>query len=202
MQKAHEALEQAELLRGDDPEWYNAMLVASAAQHWDRGKADALVDESLSREPGYYYIARIQADNLLPKWYGEPGETERFVAKVADRIGAAEGDATYFLISEYILIQAEKCIPCTPPTMSWARLRRGYAAIERLYGTNNFEKNAYAFLAVRAGDRETARQAFDKIGENWNPDVWETKKRFESGRIFPNLIPVPLGPPKAAGPAH
>lgn len=202
MQKARETLEEARQTSRGDPEWYSAMLVASAAYDWNREKADALVDESLSLEPGYFYIARIQADNLLPKWYGEPGDTERFVAKVADRIGGAEGDATYFFIAEYTLIAAEKCIPCTPPTMSWARLRRGYAAIEHLYGTNNFEKNAYAFLAVHAGDRETARRAFEKIGENWNPDVWETKARFESGRMFPNLIPVPLGPPKSAGPAH
>lgn len=202
MQKAHEMLEQAEQIRHGDPEWYTSMLVASAALDWNSDQADALVDESLREEPGYYYIARIQADNLLPKWYGEPGDTERFIAKVADRIGAAGGDATYFLIAEYILTAAEKCLPCEPPALSWARIRRGYAAIEHLYGTNNFEQNAFAFLAVRAGDRETARQAFEKIGENWNPDVWETRARFESGRMFPNLVPVPLGPPKTAAPAH
>jgi hypothetical protein len=202
MQKAHEALEQAKQIGRDDPEWYNSMLVATAALEWDADKADALVDESLSREPGYFYIARIQADNLLPKWYGERGDTERFVAKVADRIGGADGDATYFFVAEYLLTQAEKCIPCAPPTMSWTRIRQGYAAIQRLYGTNNFEMNAYAFLAMRAGDRETARQAFEKIGENWNADVWETKRRFESSRLFPYLKPVPLARPRESSPVH
>ena len=52
------------------------MLVASAAHDWNRVKADALVDESLSLESGYFYIARIQADNLLPKWYGKLGDTD------------------------------------------------------------------------------------------------------------------------------
>ena len=178
------------------------MLATTTAQDWDRAKTDALVDESLSREPGYFYIARVQADNLLPKWYGEPGDTEQFVAKVADRIGGAEGDATYFFVSEYILTEAEKCIPCSPPTMSWERLRRGYAAIEYLYGTNNFEKNAYAFLAVHAGDRETARRAFERVGDNWNPDVWGSKARFESGRLFPFLKPVPLARSKGTNSAQ
>ena len=202
MQKAREALEQAGQAGRGDPEWYNAMLATTTAQDWDRAKTDALVDESLSREPGYFYIARVQADNLLPKWYGEPGDTEQFVAKVADRIGGAEGDATYFFVSEYILTEAEKCIPCSPPTMSWERLRRGYAAIEYLYGTNNFEKNAYAFLAVHAGDRETARRAFERVGDNWNPDVWGSKARFESGRLFPFLKPVPLARSKGTNSAQ
>lgn len=196
MQKAREALEQADPIRRGDPEWYSSMLVASAALDWDRAKADTLVEESLRQEPGYYYVARLQADNLLPKWYGEPGDTERFVAKFSDQVGGAEGDAAYFFIAEFILTAAEKCIPCEPPTLSWARIRRGYAAIQSMYGTNNFEKNAYAFLAVYAGDRETARQAFAVIGDNWNPDVWETRRRFESGRMFPNLTPVPLARPK------
>lgn len=205
MQKARETLEQAEQIKHGDPEWYSSMLVATTALDWNSDKADALVDESLREEPGYYYIARIQAGNLLPKWYGQPGDTERFVARVADRIGGPKGDATYFFVAEDILTAAEKCVPCQPPTLSWARIRRGYAAIQRLYGTNNFEKNAYAFLAVHANDRETARRAFAVIGENWNPDVWETRRRFESGRMFPNLIPVPLGPPARqaqSGPAR
>ena len=198
MRKAFETLSEAEQISQSDPEWRNSMLVATTALGWDRAKADALVDESLSREPGYFYIARIQADNLLPKWYGEPGETEKFVASVADRIGGAEGAATYFFVAEYILTAAEKCIPCTPPTMSWKRIREGYAAIEHLYGTNKFERNAYAFLAVHAGDRETARRAFEVIGEDWDPDVWETKARFESGRLFPLLKPVPLAPARGS----
>jgi hypothetical protein len=202
MQKALDALKEAEQISRGDPEWYNAMLVATTAHDWNRADADALVDESLTKEPGYYYIARIQADNLLPKWYGQPGDTETFVAHVADRIGGAEGDATYFFVAEYILTAAEKCIPCTPPTLSWARIRRGYAAIEHLYGTNNFEKNAYAFLAVHANDRETARQAFEIIGNDWNPDVWESKARFQSGRMFPYLKPVPLAPPRGSGTTH
>jgi hypothetical protein len=197
MQKSLDTLNEAEQISQSDPEWRNSMLVATSALDWNRAKADALVGESLSREPGYFYIARIQADNLLPKWYGEPGETEKFVADVADRIGGVEGEATYFFVAEYILTVAEKCIPCTPPTMSWKRIREGYAAIQLLYGTNNFERNAYAFLAVHAGDRETARRAFEVIGDNWDPEVWETKARFESGRLFPILKPVPLAPPGA-----
>jgi hypothetical protein len=194
MQEARDVLEQAEKIGRSDPEWYKAMLVAASAQDWSRAQADALVDEALSREPGYYYVARVEADNLLPKWYGEPGDTEQFVSKVADRIGGAEGDATYFFVAEATLVDEQRCFQCSPPAMSWTRIRRGYAAVERLYGTNNYEHNAIAFLAVHAGDTQTARLAFERIGGNWDPDVWGSRARFDSGRLFPNLKPVPPAP--------
>ena len=202
IKKACDVLQQAQQISRGDPEWYDAMLIAAAARDWNRSEAEALVDESLSREPGYFYIVRVQADNLLPKWYGEPGDTEQFVAKIADRIGGADGDATYFFVAEAILTETTNCSLCSPPPMSWARIRRGYAAIERLYGTNNFEKNAYAYIAVQAGDRETARSAFKKIGENWNSDVWGSRALFERDRLYSNLKPAPPDPPQPASPAH
>jgi hypothetical protein len=202
IKEACETLEQARQISRDDPEWYNAMLIAAAAQGWNKSQSEALVAESLSREPGYFYIVRVQANNLLPKWYGEPGDTERFVEKTADRIGGAEGDATYFFVAESVLTETTNCSLCSPPPMSWTRIQRGYAAIARLYGTNNFEKNAYAYLAVQAGDRETARSAFEKIGDNWDPDVWGSRTLFERDRMFPNLKPAPLNPPEPANLAH
>lgn len=202
LKEASEVLEQAEQISRGDPEWYNAMLMVTAARDWNRSEADALVDESLRREPGYFYIVRAQANSLLPKWYGEPGDTERFVAKIADRIGGEEGDATYFFVAEAILTEPANCSLCSPPPMSWARIRRGYAAIERLYGTNNFEKNAYALIALQAGDRETARSTLEKIGENWDPEVWGSRALFESGRVFTNLESTPQEPPKSAGPTQ
>jgi len=196
MQKALQVLQQAEKISRDDPEWYNSMLVATSDQDWNRAQADALVDEALSKEPGYFYVLRVQADNLLPKWYGNPGDTEQFIAKAADRIGGPEGDASYFFVAEATLVAEERCFECSPPAMSWARICRGYAAVERLYGTNNYERNAIAFLAVRARDAQTARDAFKRIGDDWDPDVWGSKALFDSGRLFPNLKPVPHAPPK------
>jgi hypothetical protein len=202
VQEARETLEQAEQISRADPEWYTAMLIASAAVDWDMSKAEALVDESLSLEPGYFYIIRVQANNLLPKWYGEPGDTEQFVARMADRIGGAEGDATYFFVAETVLTSAVQCGPCSRPALLWARIRQGYAAVERLYGTNNYEKNACAFLALHAGDNETASRAFEEIGENWDPNVWESKAQFDGWRRFPGLKPVPLNPPQPDSSVH
>jgi hypothetical protein len=224
IEKARVALVQAEIISRDDPEWYDAMLVVANAQSWRGDQAGALVDKALSREPGYYYVARDAAEFLLPKWNGIPGGTQRFAWKVADKIGGAEGDATYFFIAEYVLvIQDCSCPGSHARGMSWPRIRKGYAAIERLYGTNDVELNAMASLAVRAGDSQTAQQAFTKIGNNWNKDVWGSKAIFDAERRMAyspnlrpgsdfqpfqpppnlqNLRPVPLAPSQGTSAAH
>jgi hypothetical protein len=224
IEKARVVLVQAEIISLNDPEWYDAMLVIANAQSWRGDQVGALVDKALSHEPGYYYVARDAAEFLLPKWNGSPGATQRFAWKVADKIGGAEGDATYFFIAENVLvIQACSCPGSHARGMSWPRIRKGYAAIERLYGTNDLELNAIASLAVRAGDSQTAQQAFTKIGNNWNKDVWGSKAIFDAERSvayspnlrpgsdfqpdqpppnLQNLRPVPVAPSQGTSTAH
>jgi hypothetical protein len=103
IEKARQVLEESEEIGRGDPEWYNAMLSVATDQGWNREQVDKLANEALSREPGYFYVARTMANYLLPKWNGAPGDTEEFVARTADRIGGTDGDATYFFIAETVL---------------------------------------------------------------------------------------------------
>jgi Domain of unknown function (DUF4034) len=189
VKEARAALERAPQTGRNDPEWYLAMQTVALAQSWDRNEVNGLVDAALNAEPGYFYFARAEANYLLPKWYGKSGETEKFAERVADRIGGSEGDATYFLIAATI----NCCRKTQAPAMSWERVRRGYSALEQLYGTNNYQRNAIAFLALRAGDTTTAHQAFARIGNDWDQSVWRSKARFDAsrtGQAIANVKPV------------
>jgi len=179
VQKARTTLESAAQLNSGDPEWYRAMQTVALAQGWNREQVDALVDQALNKEPGYFAFAVAESNYLLPKWYGKAGETEEFAARVADRIGGPEGDATYFLIAARI----NCCRKTQAPAIAWARVRQGYAALEQLYGTNLFERNALAYLALKAGDGATAQAAFAKIGDDWDAIVWRSKPRFNASRL-------------------
>jgi hypothetical protein len=195
VQEARTALEASAKAGSSDPEWYRAMQTVALAQGWPRPQVEALVDAALNAEPGYFYFARSETNYLLPKWYGKPGESEEFAEKVADRIGGDEGDATYFLIAAGI----NCCRKMQAPGLSWERVRKGYASLKHLYGTNNFERNAYAFLALRAGDVPTAQQAFAWIGDDWDQSVWRSKARFDASQTGQAIADVPpVQPEKAA----
>ncbi len=193
LQLARQSLEQVAKSGSNDPEWYVAMQRVALGQGWTRAEVDNLVDAALNAEPGYFYFARAHANYLLPKWYGKPGETEQFAARVADRIGGLEGDATYFLVAATI----NCCRRMQAPAMQWDRVRQGYFALEQLYGTNNYERNAFAYLALKAGDAQTAQQAFAKIGDDWSAAVWRSKPRFDASRLGHPMGDVqPLQPDK------
>jgi hypothetical protein len=178
VQLARATLEQAATLAEDSPHWYLEMQGVALDQQWDRAAFDALAERALAHEPDYYYFATAESNYLLPKWYGKPGDTERYAAEVADRIGGDEGDAVYFQIAAAI----NCCNRTQAPELSWPRVRRGFAATESLYRSTNHERNVMAFLAVRSGDTTTAQQLFARIGNDWNQSVWKTKAAFDAAR--------------------
>lgn len=196
VQKARAILEDSEAIGRSDPEWYNAMLRVAINQGWSGDQVQALAQQALSKDPGYFYVVRTVAEYLLPKWYGAAGDTERFVEAAADKIGGDEGDATFFFYAEIQIVDEDLCFNCLPPGISWTRIRRGYAAIGRLYGINNYELNAFADLSLRAGKFQTAQQTFKKIGDNWDPDVWPSKAYFDNVRRISYATPTHPAPSK------
>jgi hypothetical protein len=175
---ARSTLEQSAALAENSPPWYLEMQGVALDQQWERAAFDALAERALAHEPGYYYFAVSESNYLLPKWYGKPGDTERYAAQVADRIGGDEGDAVYFQIAAAI----NCCKRPQAPALSWPRVQRGFAAIESLYGSTNHERNVMAFLALGSGDTATAQQLFARIGNDWNESVWKTKAAFDAAR--------------------
>ena len=97
-------------------------------------------------------------------------------------MGGQSGDVIYFRIA-----QAMNC--CGPknlmPGMSWNRIKEGFAALEGLYGSVNYQRNMMAYLAVRNHDQEFANQMFSRIGDDWDQGVWHTKANFDNRFIFP-----------------
>lgn len=176
---AESTLNEAEKIGATDPEWYRAMETVALAEGWDRSRIENLLNEAMNAAPGYFYIARAGANYLLPRWYGKPGDTEQFAAQVANEIGGDQGDAVYFLID----ISVNCCRGTQAPGMAWPRVRQGFLALDRLHGTTNVQRNAMAFLALRAGDTRTAQQLFAKIGDDWVWGVWHSKARFEASRM-------------------
>lgn len=191
IQNARTALEDARDISVNCPEWYRGMQYIGMAQGWPRSQMDTLAQTALARNPEYFYIAFGQAENLLPKWHGKPGETETYAAQVADTIGGREGDAVYFLIADHL----NCCGRPEAPAMDEARVQRGFSALSQLYGYTNGYLNSAAFMALRAGDTATAQQLFAKIGDDWFAGVWGSKARFDASRSGQPVGGIPpVGP--------
>ena len=187
VQSARTVLEEARALSANCPEWYHKMQTVALAQGWPRPQVELLSKAAMAHDPEYYYFALAQANYLLPKWYGKPGETETYVEQVADAVGGREGDALYFLVASRV----NCCRRMQAPALSEAREERGFTALDQMYGSTNRERNEAAFLALRAGDTATAQGLFARIGNDWSSTVWGSKARFDASRTGQPVGEVP-----------
>jgi len=154
------------------------MQMVSVNQGWSVTEARALFEEANKFEPEYYTYASDLAYYLLPKWSGEAGDTEKFVQKIADRIGGDKGDVLYFQVAaaDYVICGCDG-----NPHLSWDRIKRGFEASEKHYGVSMQNLNRIAYLASYFGERDPiyADKILTRIGEQWDEETWGSKEDFE-----------------------
>ncbi len=179
MVQAETVLNDASSLKEKCPEWYMVMQQVATGESWPKQRALELFQQAVAFEPDYFYFHRLLAGYLLPKWYGQEGDTSGFLQLAADKLTGPEGDGMYFLMS------AEVVCTCDEPEftrMSWPRLQRGFAYVEKKYGMSMEALNVYALMATKFNDSVTASDTFQRIGDNWSEHTWGSEKYYDENR--------------------
>jgi hypothetical protein len=179
---AKTTLDDAAALKEKCPQWYNVMQIVALAQGWSKAQAARLFEHAIAFEPTFHYYYQAYAKYLLPKWYGEEGDSEQFADAISSRIGGKQGSIIYFEIAAGVGCH------CSNETllqhMSWTKMQQGYAALEELYGTSPLRLNQFAYMAVKMRDAGVAQPVFARIGENWDKETWRTEKYFDDCKAW------------------
>ncbi len=178
---AASTLAEAARLKEKCPYWYQAMQGVARAQGWDKSQARKLFDAAAAFEPTYYHYYRLYANYLLPKWYGEPGESEAFAEEMYDKIGGQQGKFIYFEVASLIACQCDSD-DSHMENLSWPKIEEGYVALGQLYGYSTLKMNRFAHMAVAAHDKTAAQQAFATLGNDWDRTVWKSSLDFVNAR--------------------
>jgi hypothetical protein len=150
---------------------------------WDRRTYDSIYDKAIEREPSYEFYYEHKAFYLLPRWYGEQGEWERYAEQAAIRLGGSEGDAMY----ARIVWSLEDYYPNSmfkESSASWERTARGYQHLIHTSPHSLELQSEFAKLATQAADQEQARAMFVRIGSRIDPYVWATREIFVNVRAW------------------
>ncbi len=180
---AEATLVEAAQLQERSLSWYSAMYGVAQAEGWSRSDEKELFDQAVAFEPSYYYFYQSHAGYLLPKWYGEEGETQAFINEVTARIPEPDSSMLYFELTDAVACQCDPSYD-TLKGISWSKAKEGYANIQRLYGTVNIKNNRYAYMAYMAGDKVAAKQAFALIGDNPGGHVWHDQNAFDTAKSW------------------
>jgi hypothetical protein len=156
------------------------MLEVALGQSWGPERDAALFEQAVAFEPAYESYYRNYVVHLLPRWSGgADGDPARFAAAAADRRAGDAGDILYFQIADKMVCA------CEDPEfthLSWPRIERGFAALEKEYGASLVTTNSFTLMAVMERDWVTADEGFKRIGDNWDNDVWRTENWFKQNR--------------------
>jgi hypothetical protein len=178
--KAKQVLEQASRLKTKCPEWYVVMQTVALAENWDLTRATALLDQAVQFEPDYYYYYRDHANYLKPQWNGADGDAERFAEEAADRVGGVKGDILYFQIATELICRCSG--ETTLKLMSWPRIQRGVAELEKENGPSATNLNLLTYMAIKENDSVVAHKLFSRIEDNWDQETWRTRSYFDRSK--------------------
>lgn len=178
LQKARDILEGAATLKEKCPEWYLAMQLVARGQGWAPEQAKALLEQATVFEPGYYYYYRMHAIFMLPKWYGEQGDSEAFIEESADKLGGEQGNILYFRTASYLVGNCEG--EPQLKNLSFSRIRDGFNATEKQYGVSLTNLNLMAAAAAKMNEPTIANALFQRIGDSWSNEAWPNESSFRS----------------------
>jgi hypothetical protein len=181
---ARRELELAERLKEKCPELYVRFIKLSMGQGLPREQAYAYFRRGQSLEPQYPYLYGMMANYLLPKWGGEQGEFERFVERIVSDDPGGIGRELAARTAHFLMDQFSEngAAFFRESDLSWSIVRDGERDIIKRYPDSNLDRNLFAFFACAAGDKKTARDLFDQIGDDFSVKVWGNRVVYEHSR--------------------
>lgn len=183
-QAAANTLMDARNLPSGCPEWYLVFQMVGRSEGADKEELKTIFDRAVAYEPDYYYFYQEYAEEMLPKWAGEPGDMEKFAADTYNTVGGKKGAFLYFQIASSL---CDECGDFTPDSFSWPTIQEGFSAMEEMYGASTMKLNQYARLAAAYNDKDTAARVFARIGDNWDQSVWGTRAGFDAHRAWAGM---------------
>lgn len=201
LEKAWEVLDRADKLEEKCPVWYSSVQSIALGRDWDRTMYLNMVSEALSKYPTYarYYTGACYW--MLPRWHGEEGDFEKWLAERAGAYPPGEQDMAYarmVWMAEQMPVSGQ--IHFGPGKLDWERTKRGFEAWLEAKPENLMIRFKFTQFAVLAEDRETAREQFLITGGKYFPGIWKDDRAFEAARQFAfhgTPIPSPASPRQA-----
>jgi hypothetical protein len=166
---------------------YKVLLLIGRAQGWDRKRYETLFQEAVSFEPSYYAYYSEKVRYLLPRWYGEKGDWQKFADEAVKLTPKSEGMGIYTKILLAVWQQNE-FTEFREPDISWKKMKQGFRDLERNYPNSSLNLNYFCMLACIAGDKETAIEIFKKIGDDPFIEVWKGRSNFYKWQKWAGVI--------------
>jgi parallel beta-helix repeat protein len=205
LEKAWAVLTEAEKLEEKDPELYRLFIKAGMGLGKSGEEMSSLFKKGLEAGKWYFSLYDQRATSLLPRWGGKPGELEAFARWSAQLNEGREGEMLYAKITGATATMYRNLGPDSFKELgfSYPRAKQGHIYILEKYPEASYYLNTYCLLASIYEDKETAKGLFEKIGDNWDRNVWKKEEYFKTYQAWAygsetHRPPRPVKEPKSS----
>lgn len=149
-----------------------------------------LVYDGLKDDPKNLELVHGMAICLLPRWFGEPGELEKFADEVVRRTKKTCGQMQY-VTAAVAVKEFLKSYLLDTHDFDYTRLKQGFRDLERLYPESREHLDDEVHFAFMADDLETVYASMAKLGDHPHPDSWRYTEIDLGGfrkRITPEML--------------
>ncbi len=180
LQHALTVLRDAKTLKEGCPYWGSTMLRIELGLGTERSQYEALFKDIVHTYPDYSRYYTLRATYLLPRWHGRSGEWEADLVESANKIGGEEGDLLYARVVWNMQQQRIFDNIFKESKLSWERIARGFAVIEKRYPDSLAAKSERAFLTALGGPVNEAESSFNKLDGKVDLSVWMDRDEFDT----------------------
>lgn len=159
------------------PGWYEAMLEAALCSSASDKEYDRVFDDGAAAFPTHVELYTAKSRRLMPRWFGEPGDWERFAAEVADRNPGGRGPELYARIV-YFQSDYTSNVFEDSPAVTWARVRSGLEAWQARCPESALPLSLLARFAAQANRPVESRKAFRELGTRVDLAAWHDRAEF------------------------
>lgn len=184
LNEAQDVLTQAKTLTNKCPAYWSIQMTTAMGLGYDKATFQKIFDQAKAAYPNYSAYECRRAIYLLPRWYGTEGEWERELGKSADKLGGDAGDMLYARVVWSMQRYGTMREIFKLSQVSWPRVDRGFAVIEKKYPDSLAAKNERAKLAGMAGDKAHAQQYFADTKGAIDLAMWDAPGNYLSWAIW------------------
>jgi hypothetical protein len=179
LNEAQKVLDEAKILKEKCPGYWRAQMEAALGLQVDRKQFDEIFTQATNDAPNDISIYLQRAVYLLPRWYGNDGELEADLEKSADAIGGEDGDMFYAQAVWQLHASGLSFKNVFKENhLSWPRVDRGFAVIEKQFPNSLEAKGERTYLAAYAGDAPKAREYLIETDGKANLGIFRYKEEY------------------------
>ncbi len=180
LRQATQILKSVPEAKVDDPEYYRTWIILEAepgGRNSGCGKTAAERGVRLARE--YYPLYLTRANFMLPKWFGQEGDWERFLINAANSFPGEKGDMLYARIAR---AQAHSYGDnfFNETKTDYGRVKRGFLAAAAFEdgSKRTADLSNLCYLATIQGDKETALKLAMELGDSIHHNAFGSEENF------------------------